>query len=389
MKREKNNAPDRRLIYLVISICLISLILFILAGFIVQDESPGMKAGILLPLSGEHGKEGSYILSGIMTGANESGSGMDYIVRDTGGDPKKALEEIRELHSFGVDLIIGPLTEEEITGVADYAENNDMILILPFERSTVPVDKEGTVYRVSPGYAGEALVICGLINDLAPEDREILVVYEDLNLESDNLSRFENYTSLGFRFVEYRGEEIISYLIASGIPETVIWTGSPEKGAEFVKALKEYSPDTIIILSESSATDVFIENAGSHAEGIYGIEYPGGLDEEIMYGYYGRDSAIIAEEALAGGADTIAEIREEINSNVIIGHSGIKYFKEGGRTPPHYIIIKVENGTWTEEDEYTGRAMSRILAAYGGVLELDPLFNSGHGSLPIAHGIYD
>jgi hypothetical protein len=120
-----------------------------------------------------------------------------------------------------------------------------------------------------------------------------------------------------------------------------------------------------------------------------GIEYPGGLSEDTMYEYYGRDTAMVLEEALAGGADTIPEIREELDNNIITGYTGIKYFRDGSTAPPYYIIIKVENGTWVKDDEYSAKAMARISAVYGGALEFDPLLNDDHARLPLPHGIYD
>ncbi|WP_421909023.1 hypothetical protein [Methanolacinia petrolearia] len=127
-----------------------------------------MNAGILLPLSGEYEKEGNNILSGIMAETNESGSGIEYLVRDTGGDPQ-------------------------------------------------------------------------------------------------------------------------------GAPEIAVWTGSPVNGSEAVKTIRDYDRDTTTILSEFSANNLFTGKAGSYAEGVYGIEYPGGPREDTMYEYYGRDTAMILE----------------------------------------------------------------------------------------------
>ncbi|WP_048151792.1 ABC transporter substrate-binding protein [Methanolacinia paynteri] len=375
-------------------ICLVVLVLalsisLLLAGCTARDDRTQTKAGVLLPLSGTYEKEGNYILSGIMAEANESGSGIEYIIRDTGGDPETALEEIRKLHSSGIDLIIGPLTEDEITNVIGFAGENDMILLLPFENSTDLPDERGTVYRISPGHRGEIFAVSGLINDLSPGSPVILVIHEGSDAELEKIPHFGNYTSLNIRLLNYLHEDLDYYLATSGAPEIAVWTGSPVNGSEAVKTIREYGPDTAIILSESSASNLFTENAGSYAEGVYGIEYPGGLSEEIMYEYYGHDTAMVLEEALAGGADTIPEIREELDRNIVTGYTGVKYFRDGSTAPPYYIIIKVENGTWVKDDEYSARLMARISAVYGGALEFDPLLNDDHARLPLPHGIYD
>lgn len=392
MRKGVNHPGDRKAVCPVFLILILTVSL-LFAGCTAQDRSTQTKAGVLLPLSGTYEKEGNYILSGILAEANESGnrygSGIEYVVRDTGGDPEKALEEIRNLHSSGIDLIIGPLTEDEIKNVVGFAGENDMILLLPFEDTTGLADERGTIYRISPGRRGEVFVVSGLINDISPGSSGILVIHEGSDAELEKVLNFENHTSLNIRFLNYLHEDLDYYLGVSETPGIAVWAGSPVNGSKAVKILKEYSPGTKIVLSESSANDLFIENAGTDAEGVYGVEYPGGLGDEIMYEYYGRDTARVLEEALAGEAGTIPEIREKLDNNVVAGYTGIKYFRDGNTAPPYYIIIKVENNTWVKDEEYSAKAMARISAVYGGALEFDPLLNDDHGRLPLPHGIYD
>lgn len=86
--------------------------------------------GVLLPLSGSLAPPGQQILEALQLAVAESGGAATLVVRDTGGDPAKALAEFERLVlQDGVAAVVGPLLKEEVFPVAEQAQAAGVPLI--------------------------------------------------------------------------------------------------------------------------------------------------------------------------------------------------------------------------------------------------------------------
>lgn len=79
---------------------------------------------------------------------------LEVEFRDSETDPQRAVQHIRDFHSRGINLILGPLARADAQAAAEYAEANDMLLF-----SCCAADPGPAVVGLYPGAAsqGEAL----------------------------------------------------------------------------------------------------------------------------------------------------------------------------------------------------------------------------------------
>ncbi len=108
--------------------------------------------GVLLPLSGKYAVYGESVLhglecaSGIFTPCHHE-DGVQLVIRDTQGDPKKAAAFLDEFaKNSSIRAVIGPLPQVEISEAAQAAERNQISMISLSQRSGV-AEMGGYVFR--------------------------------------------------------------------------------------------------------------------------------------------------------------------------------------------------------------------------------------------------
>ena len=92
--------------------------------------------GVVLPLTGPLAKVADDVLRGVLLAANvfgpppAEGGGLHVLVRDSGGDPARAADAVRELGARGdVAAVIGPLTKEEVEAASVPAQETGVSLL--------------------------------------------------------------------------------------------------------------------------------------------------------------------------------------------------------------------------------------------------------------------
>ncbi|MBW1871937.1 MAG: penicillin-binding protein activator [Deltaproteobacteria bacterium] len=94
--------------------------------------------GVLLPLTGEYREYGRRALEGIQLGAgifneskgSESSSGPILVIRDTGGDPDKAVKQLEDLvYNEHVVAVIGPMVAKEAYAASVKAEELEIPIV--------------------------------------------------------------------------------------------------------------------------------------------------------------------------------------------------------------------------------------------------------------------
>lgn len=133
-----------------------------------QDAPAGYSAGgtigVVLPLSGPVAQVAEETLQGVLlaTGSFNQGArgrrrgGVEVVVHDTGGDPARAAQAVRDLAARGDVLgAIGPLLPEEVQAAAGEADRNNLPLITLTRRESVAAAR-ASVFRIGLTRAAEA-----------------------------------------------------------------------------------------------------------------------------------------------------------------------------------------------------------------------------------------
>ena len=106
-------------------------VLFFLNTNLFCDENKNsLKIGLLAPLSGEYKSLGYSLMYSLQLALGEIDDRNVYIIpRDSGSNNKKKLNNsVKELKSLGVDVVIGPINNEDFEVVKKY---NDIVFISP------------------------------------------------------------------------------------------------------------------------------------------------------------------------------------------------------------------------------------------------------------------
>lgn len=128
------------------------------------DYSGRGTIGVVLPLSGPVAKVAEETLQGVLlaTGSFDRGArgrrrgGVEVVVHDTGGDPARAAQAVRDLAARGDVLgVIGPLLREEVQAAAGAAEQSKLPLITLTRREVVAAERS-SVFRIGLTRAAEA-----------------------------------------------------------------------------------------------------------------------------------------------------------------------------------------------------------------------------------------
>ena len=84
---------------------------------------------------------------------------VGVIIRDTHSNPQISLEELKDLASKGIKIVIGPATSAELENVKQFANDNGIIIISPSSTApflSIPGDN---IFRLVPDDTHQAHVI--------------------------------------------------------------------------------------------------------------------------------------------------------------------------------------------------------------------------------------
>tara|TARA_X000000368_G_scaffold151275_1_gene119249 strand:+ start:177 stop:1331 length:1155 start_codon:yes stop_codon:yes gene_type:complete len=106
------------------------LLIFSNSNLISNENSNDLRIGLLAPLSGEYKELGNSLLYSLQLALNEIDDENVYIVpQDSGSNDKKKLNDaVKEIKSKGVNIVIGPINNEDFEEVKKF---NDIIFISP------------------------------------------------------------------------------------------------------------------------------------------------------------------------------------------------------------------------------------------------------------------
>jgi ABC-type branched-subunit amino acid transport system substrate-binding protein len=120
-----------------------------------QAERPAANAtgsiGVVVPLTGPLGRVAEDVLRGVLLAADSFGAdagapGLRVMVRDSGGNPERAANAVRELGAIGeVGAVVGPLTKEEVEAAGAAAQEVGLPLMTLTRHEGVARDRAEVV----------------------------------------------------------------------------------------------------------------------------------------------------------------------------------------------------------------------------------------------------
>jgi branched-chain amino acid transport system substrate-binding protein len=86
---------------------------------------------------------------------------IGLVVEDTHTDPSRCLEELRDLASKGIRIVVGPSTSAELQQVRDYADQNGILLVSPSSTSPSLSIIGDNIFRLVPDdtYQAQAIAV--------------------------------------------------------------------------------------------------------------------------------------------------------------------------------------------------------------------------------------
>ncbi len=220
--------------------------------------------GAILPLSGTLADYGKSFLNSVKLAVNQmnanltaAGSNIQFNVvsADDAGTPSGALQALQsEYQSSGVQVIIGPLTSGEVLGLAQYADQNHIVVLPPAATATsleIPND-----YILRPGQPGDQFEGTALAQTIIQTGaKNVVYIYRD------DTSEYGTYN------------------ISSAI---MINAGLKVDGIQYTPNQADYSAQ---VQTASSDVQQFLSNGGTKANTV------------VVLGGYGTEASNIFQHA--------------------------------------------------------------------------------------------
>ena len=155
------------------------LLIFFNSNLLSNENNNALKIGLLAPLSGEYKELGNSLLYSLQLALNEIDDKNVYIIpQDSGSNDKKKLNDaVRELRSKNINIVIGPINNEDFEEVKKF---NDIVFISPSN-----IDPEFQQNVISIGISFESQMIA-LVKFIKQQKKNKPIIFIPKN----------NYTSL-------------------------------------------------------------------------------------------------------------------------------------------------------------------------------------------------
>ena len=155
------------------------LLIFFNSNLLSNENNNALKVGLLAPLSGEYKELGNSLLYSLQLALNEIDDKNVYIIpQDSGSNDKKKLNEaIKEIRSKGVNIVIGPINNEDFEEVKKF---NDIIFISP---SNINPEFQQNVISIGVSFESQMIALAKFIKKQKKNKTVILIPknnYSDL-----------------------------------------------------------------------------------------------------------------------------------------------------------------------------------------------------------------
>jgi branched-chain amino acid transport system substrate-binding protein len=245
-----------------------------------QDFQKEFVVGAIIPFTGSYssmGKPVKVALEKAEYDVNEyfekmnSSSRVTLIMTNSKTNPSDSLAAIKELHSLGAKIIVGPATSAAVSAVKDYADQNDIILISYSSTSPLLSIKDDNLLRFIPDDINQGKVIAERMID---DGIKVIVPMWRGDIYGNEL-----YKSTKYHFEKLGGkmEEGINYKPNTGKFATslhrinfIMWNEDLESLNSIVsEAIKKYGKESVgvFIISYDEITPILIQSTIFHSLG--------------------------------------------------------------------------------------------------------------------------
>ena len=135
------------------------LLIFFNSNLLSNENNNTLKIGLLAPLSGEYKELGNSLLYSLQLALNEIDDKNVYIIpQDSGSNNKKKLNNaVKELKSKNVNIVIGPINNEDFKEVKKF---NDIIFISP---SNIDPEFQQNVISIGVSFESQMMALVKFI----------------------------------------------------------------------------------------------------------------------------------------------------------------------------------------------------------------------------------
>lgn len=173
--------------------------------FIPDGKDKQIRIGLLLSLTGDNatmGKSFARMLEMAETDINallqrkySVNSKIEYVMANTESNPSVALTKIKAMKEDGIQFVIGPTSSAELEAIADYVNQNEMILISPCS-TAVSLAKNDNIFRLTLDNSKQAYALAALM--IHEGYRNVVGLYRNDNYGSELFSLFSHsFTEMG------------------------------------------------------------------------------------------------------------------------------------------------------------------------------------------------
>ena len=173
------------------------ILIFFNSNLLCNENNNILKIGLLAPLSGEYKELGDSLLYSLQLALNEIGDkNVNIIPRDSGSrDAKKLNKAVQEIKAQGVNIIIGPINNDDFDEVKKY---NDIVFISP---SNISPEFQNNI--ISIGVSLESQMI-SLMNFIQKQKKNKTVIMVPKNHYTNLIEeKLEKLDLKGYKIFKY------------------------------------------------------------------------------------------------------------------------------------------------------------------------------------------
>jgi branched-chain amino acid transport system substrate-binding protein len=231
--------------------------------------------GAIIPLTGSYSSIGKPVKVALEKAEQDvnkysekmnSSSRFNLVMANSKSSPEDSLEAIKQLHSIGAKIIVGPATSTAVLGAKEYADTNDIILISYSSTSPLLSIEGDNLFRLVPDDINQGKVIAQRMID---DGIKVVVPMWRGDIYGNEL-----YKSTKYQFEKLGGkmeEKGINYKPHTGKFATslhrinfIMWNEELERLDSIVsEAIKKYGNKSVgvFIISYDEITPILIQSS--------------------------------------------------------------------------------------------------------------------------------
>jgi branched-chain amino acid transport system substrate-binding protein len=360
------------------------------APCLAADAAPPIKIGAIFSVTGPasflgapESKTAQMLVDKINTSGGVLGRKLELIIKDSGGNPEKAVSFAKQLiDEDKVLAIIGPSTSGETMQIKKLCEENQMILVSCAAADAIVNPLAKYVFKTPQKDSQAATWIYRTMKDMGISKIAILTGNDGFGASGkkqlEELAKTEGIDIVANEVFDKQATDLTDVLTkikaTPGVQAVVVWTVVPAQSI-VAKNMKQLGMTVPLFQSHGFGNPKYAEQAGAAAEGIlfpagrllvvdelpnshpqkkllatYKKDYEAAYKENVStFGGHAYDALLIVTEAIKQANSTDrAKVRDAIeNLHGLVGTAGVFNFSATDHTGLDlnaFEMLTVKNG---------------------------------------------